>query len=335
MSSDHAPGAAPPLPPTTPEELAVAVAAARRSVERCPAPGADPRTRLGTSLAVRRLVPTRLAVARAARRGAQLWEHDPQARERARGAMAAVLGGTPRAGEVEDAAREHLIEEQVKDALFWQPWRPVLSDASRERLAAAFASGRGVLLSGCHSGPYLQGVSAAAQLGRVCYSAAGPWSFATPARGSWGRRIARRRTEARARGERLVYSVGSFPVLRELLAQGEVVNVFFVMPGGRETLFLGKPVMLASGSARLAVEAGALVLPLRTRRVGHRVLLDVGEALDARDFSGVADLHEALARAHERWIFELPAALEDPRRAGAWEGATDAGWLRARPAAVG
>jgi lauroyl/myristoyl acyltransferase len=77
--------------------------------------------------------------------------------------------------------------------------------------------------------------------------------------------------------------------------------------------------MLSSSSARLASEADALILPLRARREGHRTWVDVAEALDPRLFSDEESLHEALAEVHERWILERPAALEDPRRKGAWE----------------
>jgi lauroyl/myristoyl acyltransferase len=310
-------------------EFAATLEAARRPVERCPMPPADLRTRLSTSPALRRLLPTQLAVARAERRGAQLWERYPQERARARAAMDAVAGGTIHAGDVEHLARELLVEERAKETLFWQPWRPQLEPSSSERLRAALSRDRGVLLSSCHSGPYLLALTAVAQLGCIPYSAAGPWSFEPPEPGPWGRRIARRRNQARARGERLIYSVGSFATLSALLLRGETVSVFFSMPGSRETLFLGKPVMLASGSARLAVEADALVLPIRTRRERHRVLVDVGAALDPRDHADVGELHDALAAAHERWILERPAAMEDPNREGAWEqSATAAGWVR-------
>jgi len=316
-------------------ELAAAREATSRPVERCPMPPADLRTRLSTSPALRRLLPARLAVARAERRSAQMWERYPQERARARAAMEAVVGGTIRAGEVERLARELLVEERVRETLFWQPWRPQLEQSSSERLRAALSGDRGVLLSSCHSGPYLLALSAVAQLGCIPYSAAGPWLFEPPAPGPWGRRIAHRRNQARARGERLINSVGSFGLLSALLSQGEVVSVFFSMPGSRETLFLGKPVMLASGSARLAVEADALVLPIRTRRERHRVLVDVGGALDPREHADADELHDALAVAHERWILELPAAMEDPNRAGAWEqSATAAGWGQARAPAV-
>jgi lauroyl/myristoyl acyltransferase len=315
---------------TEPFEFVAALVAAKRMVEPCPLPSADLRLRLATAPWLRRVVPTRLAVRHAERRGRELWEASREERARARAAMEAIVGGTPRAQEVEQLAREHLVEGKVRETLFWQPWKPPSLDArSAARLRDACGCGRGVLISPCHVGPYLLCVSAIAELGRTPYSAAGPWLFQPPTRGLWGRRIARRRSQARARGERLICSARSFPVLAALLSEGEIVSVFFVVPGHRETRFLGKTVMLASGSARLAMQTNALVVPVRARRVGHRVRLDVDEPLDPGAFTSAEVLHEALAARHERWMFDLPATSEDPNRDGAWEQrATVEGWIR-------
>jgi lauroyl/myristoyl acyltransferase len=311
-------------------QLATALEAARSPVARCampPATGA--RTRLATNPRIRALLPTSVMVRRAERQARGLWARDAERRARAHIAMAAIVGGTERAHELESLAREHVVEQRVTETLFWQPWgSPSLERDSLAHLGAALDAGRGVLLSSCHSGPYLQGISAVSALGRTTYSASS-WALGTPTPGSWGRRIVRRREGARAREERLVHSVGSFALLRALLEEGEVVGVFFVMPGSRETRFLGKTVMLASGSARLAVEADALVLPIRTRRVRHRVWVDVAAPLDPREHADDEALHEAIAAVHERWILELPANMEDPNREGAWEqGAGTEAWLR-------
>jgi hypothetical protein len=186
-----------------------------------------------------------------------------------------------------------------------------------------------VLLSACHLGPYFLQMSAVTSLGYSPHAVAAPWFFEDPTPDYWGRRLARWWHGIAKRDERLVYSVGSFPVLRALLAEGELVLNYFDMPGGTRTPFLGKPVMLSSGSAELAFQTEALVLPLRARRAGSRVWTDVFEPLDARDFEQVEDLHKALAAVHERSILEVPETLEDPNRAGAWENAaTEHGWAR-------
>ena len=150
--------------------------------------------------------------------------------------------------------------------------------------------------------------------------------FAQPTPDYWGRRVVRRLEGLRAQDGRLVFSVGSFGVLKALLEQGELVILHFDVPGHHETRFLGKPVMLTTGSAKLAKLADALILPMRLRRKGHRVWLDTHPPLDPREHDDVEQLHEALAAVHERWILELPATFEDPRRKGFWENANAAGW---------
>jgi len=129
------------------------------------------------------------------------------------------------------------------------------------------------------------------------------------------------------RGERVVSAVGSFAVVRALLERGEIVLSYLDMPGGTRTQFLGKPVMLSGGTAQLAFQSKAIVLPLRARRAGSRVWPDVFEPLDAREFASADELHRAVASVHERSVLELPETLEDPGRAGAWEGgATTSEW---------
>jgi lauroyl/myristoyl acyltransferase len=318
-------------------ELERVLASARRPVQSPRMPAAPPRVRLKTSPLLRRLLPSALVARRAAARGRAAWERDPAAREQTLEAMRAILGGTTRAGEVERLARAHLVESKVNEALFWQPWQqPVLDTRSQANLHAALSSGRGVLISSCHTGPIFLTTSAISGAGRTPYTVAAPWFFQEPSADKWGRRIAHWRRQVHRLDHRAVCSVGSFPVLEALLRDGEVIQLYFDMPGSMQTHFLGKPVMLATGSARLANAADALVLPTRTRRSGHRAHVDVEEPLDSRDFADAQELHRALALVHERLIIELPHILEDPRRAGAWEqGATARAWttmLRSAPA---
>jgi lauroyl/myristoyl acyltransferase len=206
-----------------------------------------------------------------------------------------------------------------------------MDDASCARLEEALSCGRRLLLSSCHLGPIFYSMSVVTSRGRSPFAVAGPWFFEQPTPDYWGRRIARWWQGIAERGEHLVQSVGCFPVLERLLEEGELVRIHFDLPGSRETPFLGKPVALATGTARLAAATDALVVPMRARRDGHRVWTDIEEPLDSRDFASAEDLHDALAATHERLILEMPFALEDPRRPGAWEeGATASAWT-ARP----
>jgi lauroyl/myristoyl acyltransferase len=312
-----------------PAELAKAIEAAKQPLRPPGMPSVELRLRLRTSTQLRGLLPRRLVLARAAAKARTAWDN-PDERRRALRAMTAIVGGTPRAGEIEELALRRLIEQESERSLYWQPWRTSrVSATSSANLQRALGATRPVLLSACHLGPYFLQMSAVTSLGHSPHAVAAPWFFEDPTPDYWGRRLARWWHGIAKRDERLVYSVGSFPVLRALLAEGELVLNYFDMPGGTRTQFLGKPVMLSSGSAELASQTQALVLPLRARREGNRVWTDVFEPLDARDFAHVEDLHKALAAVHERSILEVPETLEDPNRAGAWENsATEHEWAR-------
>jgi lauroyl/myristoyl acyltransferase len=316
-------------------DLAGALAHARRRLAPPQMPPAPLRVRLKTSPLAHRVLPKRLAVELAVARGQRLWKRNPAEREWALTMMRTIVAGTAQADEREiaDLARRALIEREVNKALFWQPWTTAATDdRSSERLEKALSCGRHLLLSSCHLGPIFYSMSVVTSRGRSPYALAGPWFFEQPTPDYWGRRIARWWRGVAERGEHLVQSVGCFPVLEALLREGELVRIHFDLPGSRETRFLGKTVALATGTARLAAATDALVLPMRARRDGQRVWTDIEEPLDSRDFASAGELHDALAATHERLILEMPFALEDPRRHGAWEqGATTSAWTaRAR-----
>lgn len=291
-------------------------------------PSVGLRLRIKTSPALRRLLPTPLALWRATTQAAASWESSPSERRRALGAMAAAVAGTPREPELEELARQYLIEDAACRVLFWQPWKRASMDVgSRERLEEAVAQRRGVLLSACHMGPIFLYISAISYGPTPVYIVSAPWFLEEPGHDEWGRRLARWWQGLQPRNERMIYRPGASRVMRALLGQGEMVLNYFDMPGSRPTRFLGKTVMLASSTARVAADSDALVLPIRARRDGQRAWTDIGQAYDPRRFASAEELHDALAVAHERSILELPATLEDPTRPGSWAaaaGATDA-----------
>ncbi len=314
----------------TPIDIPSALAAIRGPASAPAMPRADPRIMLLTSPALHRLLPGRLAVAMAEAYGSLLWRIRPAARERTRASMAAIVGATERAHEVEPLARRHLIERQVLKLLFWQPpqMEALMEPESLQRLRGAVASGRGVLLSGCHLGPFFEIVIPPFDGAPRNYRIGGDWFFAPLSADYAGRRLAHWWQKALARKSYMIPAGGCFPVIEALMRDGELVVIFFDIIGSRETTFLGKPVKLASGTARLALSTGALVVPMRTRRVGHRSWLDVATPLDPNDYADVGELHQALATTHSKLIIEQAHTLEDPRRAGAWEaGATAESWI--------
>jgi benzoate-CoA ligase family protein len=302
---------------------------ALQAVDQSPAPPRMPTAPLGVRLKsspwLHRLLPARLAVRRAERRGAEIWEQSAEAREQALAAMETILAGTPRAEEMRELARQHVIEAHIDKALFWQqPWSAKVDPLTALRIREALAENRGVLFSSCHLGAFYRLQCAPPFKGRHTYVVPGAWFFEQPEPGYWGRRLARWH---KGMPSHPVPATGSFRTIQALLEHGESVFLSYDMPGPRETYFLGKRATLAEGTAQLAVRADAIVLPVRTRRAGHRVWVDAARPLDPRQ-STVDQLHNALAALHERWILEDPAAMEDPRQTGWQHGATAEAWLQ-------
>src|SRR3954468_17611224 len=79
-------------------------------------------------------------------------------------------------------------------------------------------------------------------------------------------------------------AAGSYPRMCELLSAGETLILSFDMPGNLPMTFLGRRVGVASGTARLALESGAPIVPVTTRRAGDRQVLQVHEPLDPSEF---------------------------------------------------
>ncbi len=308
-------------------QLAAVVQAVDRGLPAPRMPSASPAMRVKTSSWVRAVVPAQMAVRRATREAQSIWEHGSAGlREQAVAAMDTIIAGTHRREELHELARLQFIEEIVDRALFWQrPWSARTDGRSARRLNEALSSGRGVLLSACHLGPFYRLQCAPPLEGRTTYLVPGAWFFQEPTPNYWGRRLARWR---KGMSSRLVPADRSFRVIEVLLGRGDPVFVFFDMPGTRQTRFLGKPAMLADGSAQLAHRTDALILPLRARRRGHRVFVDVGAPLDPREFTGVDQLHDTLAAFHQRWILENPAAMAVPATIGWGDGATAQAWVR-------
>ncbi len=94
--------------------------------------------RVKTSPWVRSLLPARVAVGRAARRGQAIWERNSDEREAAVAAMARIVAGTARADELRELARLHLIESKIDKALFWQQrWSAKVDERSSVLLREA------------------------------------------------------------------------------------------------------------------------------------------------------------------------------------------------------
>ena len=312
-----------------PMDLVSRLAAADRTVEAPAMPRVAPLLALATSPTLHRVLPRRLADLLGEARGVMLWHTRPHVREEARATMETILGGTERAHEAGALARRRVLDSQALRMMFWQPPRRAsMDERSTANLAAALSSGRGILLSSCHMGPFWDVAAPLVGAGPRVYLVSGDWFFGVPGADYAGRRLAYWWRRVAGRKFHLILASKSYATIRAVLERGDVALLFFDLPGSRETVFLRKPVSLATGTARLAVDANALVLPARARRDGGGARVDIGAALDPDDFADADQLHEALARIHTDSILELSETLEDPRREVAWQhGASGEAWV--------
>jgi hypothetical protein len=246
----------------------------------------------------------------------------------ARTATEAIVAGTRLAGQVETIARRRLVEERLREAAFWRARFDRDQVVGTANMQGALAQGRGVILSFCHVGSFHGSIAPLSRdAGRTTYIATNSWFLEPPDGSEWSLRIEHWRRRLAAIDGRIVQMPGTFETLGALLDRGEVVMLAFDMPGNSETRFLGKPVMLTSGTAKLALRTDALVLPLRPARRGLRLAIEFGRPIDPREHVDARSLQSAIAGIHEEWILERPAALEDPSRPGAWEReALPSGW---------
>jgi lauroyl/myristoyl acyltransferase len=313
-------------------DLTSALAEARRSTQAPPMPSVDLPLALATSRRLHRLLPPTLAALAGEAHARVAWRASASVRERAHATMHAIVGGTERAHEAQALARAHVINSYAQRMLFWQAPGPTsLDEQSLSSLRSTLSLGRGVIISCCHLGPFYDVTTCASAVGRHSFVVAGDWFFEQPSPDYAGRRLAHWWAKIASRGNCLISSGNSFATLQALLEEGEVAQIFFDSVGSRQTTFLGKPVALASGTARLALATGALVLPVRARRDHARVWIDVTSPIDPQGFADVDQLHSAIADVHSRLILERPETLENPRRPGAWEhGATADAWVSPR-----
>ena len=257
----------------------------------------------------RRLVPAPVAVALAVARGRREWS-DPERREAARAAIDAIVGPVV---ERDALARQHLIEHAVREELIWRPWQFARAPLEgREHPTRAAAAGRGVIASLVHSGPFP--AAAASLVGvtpRTC-AVVGRWMRLPGPDDAMERRRLRWLANFEEAGVRTVEAPGSYPVLVEVLRAGDLVLLAYDAPGPHATTFLGRPILLGSGTARLAADTGAIVVPIWRARDRWRPYTVAGPPLDPRDHAGWQELHDALAAIHTRWIRSRPAALENP-----------------------
>ncbi len=258
----------------------------------------------------------RVAIGLASARARLQWL-DANARAQSRRAIDAIVGPVRNRDAL---ARQYLRHNRMRERFIRRPWMvtgTVVDGA--EHLRAARMSGRGVLVSYCHLGPFPGIAATVVEHAEDVHQVAGSWLASPRPETILNDRWHAWRSIFHRAGVPLVDAEGCFDTVTALLRRGAVVVIAFDWPGSAETMFLGRPAWLASGTARFASATGALIVPVMRQFRRLRVHTIFGAPLDPRGHGTSGTLHQALATRHEEWILRQPTALEDPRRPGAWE----------------
>jgi hypothetical protein len=252
-----------------------------------------------------RRVPRWAAIARAVRRGRALWDEEAE-RRRALAVMGPVARGPE---ELEALARRQLVEHAVREALIARLWE--LERTPR----TSPPPGRGVIVSYCHFGVYAgMPITFTGTRPRV-HALVGAWMTERPTPDARGLRTVRWVRGIERAGVAMVPAPGCFGRVVELLRAGELVTIPFDLGGSAPPVrLLGLDAVLASGTARMAFEAGAVVQPAIRMRRRQRARTELGPPLDARRFGAWEELHAAIAAVHDRWMRPYPWAHEIPIR---------------------
>jgi lauroyl/myristoyl acyltransferase len=270
--------------------------------------------RLYASPLLQRLVPDRVAVAAARLVGEYQWRKDPELRQEARGRMKALLAETPRAGEAEALAKQHVIESRVRGVVFWRPRMQARARLEGlEHLREAAAARRGVVIVSSHIGANaLAHTPPLAREGWRMQVVGGHWLY-PPYRGYDGLRGLRLKERVEREGSTWIRPGDAHARLEELLRRGEVCVIPFDLPGTHRATFLGKTAWLRSGLVRLAEATGARLVPMFVGCEGHRLYARVEHPIDPADHEGVDDLMDLLADRFSEEILSRPAERE-----GSW-----------------
>jgi lauroyl/myristoyl acyltransferase len=249
--------------------------------------------------ALHRLLPGRVAILLAILIARLRWHLRAAHREEAIALRALILLGTEREADAQALARRGVLEHAAQLEVAMRLWAFKRARIEGlERFQSALGAGRGVLLTSAHLGP-LNGVPRVLALrGHEIHVPVGEWALG----GGFERRSERIGMHLMPRG-------GSYAALADLLRAGGIVFLPFDVPGGARVRYLGKPALVASGSASIAFETGAMVVPAFAGRAGRRPWLRVQESIDPRDFADAQSLRQHLAEVVERAVLARPEAM--------------------------
>lgn len=253
--------------------------------------------RLRTSAPFRRLMPTKLAVLRALRRGRRQWRRDVQRREEGFKWGRDVLGRAVDQTEVMELAQRALMEEAVKGELLWRPWVARWSRLRGSRDLRKLKDQGGVVLVTTRSGHPAQLLWALAARGLAPHiPRKHPVSAEQDLSGyeGWLRRQYFKRSEGL--GVRFVTRPDISAAMTAVVEQGELAFLALDAPGAVPAVLGGREVMTSMHAAEAAKRSGApVVLGFAVRRrLGLRMWLS--GPVDPVAFDTAEALHAELAR---------------------------------------
>ena len=296
------------------------------ALELRPVPWGGLVARLRASEALRRCVPLPVALAAIGLAQRISLARNAEKHAFARATAEAVVGATGFDGDLDEIATRHIVARAHAWEYAWRPWLldriPVEGLEKLQRVEP----GRGVIFSKLHAGPP-GGISALSRRVGPILEAVGSYLFAeVPPAGYNGYQNEQIRKLVTRAGFRMIEAQGSAPAFAAELARGGRVFLNFDVPGSTPVRFLGKTVEVKSGTARLAFDTDAVVVPFGTLPRGRGWYLSIEDPLDPRDFSDWQSLLQAVATVQERLALQAPELLESPLRDGGWAEATAAGW---------
>ena len=221
-----------------------------------------------------------------------------------------VLAGTEREGDIASLTAPYYFELGMRWFLHYRS--PTVEGATVEGLhhiERARSEGTGVILSFLHMGNYAMLFRALRNAGIDATVPAADDGFAPQLVGALG--LERVQGQEHLRGMHVIPATGSYPELVAIVSAGGAVTIAFDVPGSTRTEMLGRTLGLKSGTARLAVDTGAPVLPLDVRRRGAHLVLRVMAPI--RPAASVAETHRRLADTMGRLVMDRPEAVERPQ----------------------
>lgn len=274
------------------------------------------RLRVFAKPAVHRLAPRQVGDAYAKWRMNRWWGADPRARSDARDQMEVVLGCAGGQPDLEAHGRRYMYETLRRDEMAFRPWLTTAMPVERLHiLQEAYAEGRGVILNFMHHGQYGGVFPSVGRHGIPIHIVGDKW-YQTVPKSSWaGLRARQHIATVLSHGvQPLLATAGAFATMCDKLRAGDVVAISSDLPGSTPTTFLGRPVLAASGAARLAVETGALIVPVTAWRGGKIQTVRVEDPLPTDATMDASTILAAIFRSHEAAILEWPEALERPAK---------------------